>query len=92
MIHELVHESCVETLPVCATCAYQIYCGADPIRYYVESGSISGCRPTSAFCKKNKAIFDYLFKLLEDADDDTLNVFWSWITHRRLGEICFEGI
>lgn len=92
IIHELVHESCLETLPVCATCAYQLYCGADPIRYYVESGNISGQRPESAFCRKNVAIFDYIFMLLEEADDETINVFWSWITHRGLKEIKLEDI
>ena len=91
LIRELVRESCVEVMPACATCAYQIYCGADPIRYYVECGDIAGRRPESGFCKKNMAIFDYLFELLENADDETIDIFWSWITRRGLREIRLEN-
>jgi len=91
LIHELIYNSCVETLPSCASCLYQIYCGADPIRYYVESGNIIGQRSGSNFCKKNKAIFDYIFELLEEADEEVLNVFWSWITNRKLKAIKFEN-
>lgn len=91
LIRELVRESCVEVMPACATCAYQIYCGADPIRYYVECGDIAGCRPESGFCKKNMAIFDYLFELLENADDETIDIFWSWLTRRGLREIRLEN-
>lgn len=91
IIHELVHESCVEVMPACATCVYQIYCGADPIRYYVECGDITGRRPESEFCTKNRAIFDHLFELLENADEETLNVFWSWVNRRGLREICLEN-
>lgn len=91
LIRELVRESCVEVMPTCATCAYQIYCGADPIRYYVECGDIAGRRPESGFCKKNMAIFDYLFELLENADDETIDIFWSWITRRGLREIRLEN-
>lgn len=87
IIHEIVNKSCVEALPACATCAYQLYCGADPIRYYVESGSIEGKRPESGFCRKNKAIFDYLFELIEQDNEDVMNVFWAWATYRGLGEV-----
>ncbi|WP_307755735.1 His-Xaa-Ser system radical SAM maturase HxsB [uncultured Cloacibacillus sp.] len=90
LIHELVRDSCVEVMPACATCVYQIYCGADPIRYYVECGDITGRRPESGFCKKNMAIFDYLFELLENADDKTIDIFWSWATRRGLKEIRLE--
>lgn len=91
VIHELVRESCVEILSGCSSCVYHLYCGADPIRYYSESGSISGRRPESAFCKKNMAIFDFIFDMLKDSDDDILDVFWSWITHRGLEEIKLES-
>lgn len=90
VINNLVHESCLETLTSCATCVYQLYCGADPIRYYVECGDLRGRRPNSSFCRKNMAIFDYIFSLINKADEDTLNVFWSWITRKSLEDIRLE--
>ncbi len=87
MIHRIVENSCVETLPGCASCAFQMYCGADPIRNYVETGDIVGQRPTSDFCKKNMGIIEYLFEKLKTNDDGVLDVFFSWVTKRRLEEI-----
>lgn len=84
---EITSNSCVETLPGCASCVFQIYCGADPIRNYAEQGEIVGHRPTSMFCKKNKAIFEYLFGLFRDNNEDVIDVFWSWITRRPLQDI-----
>lgn len=79
ILRELVRESCVETLPLCSDCPYQIYCGADPIRYYVECGDIRGIRPESEFCRKNRGILDYLFKKILENDEKTMDIFWSWI-------------
>ncbi len=79
LAQEIVKASCVECLPECATCAYQLYCGADPVRYYVEDKTLEGHRPESNFCKKNKGILDYIFYLLS-LDDERINkTFLSWI-------------
>lgn len=86
-LRELTSASCVETLPGCAWCAYHLYCGGDPIRNYVECGDIVGHRPTSEFCRKNKAIFDHLFKLIREDNSDVMDVFWSWIANRGLEEV-----
>ncbi|MEO0250229.1 MAG: His-Xaa-Ser system radical SAM maturase HxsB, partial [candidate division WOR-3 bacterium] len=86
-LRQLTAVSCLETLPECAWCAYQPYCGADPIRNYVESGDVIGHRPTSDFCKKNKAIFDHLFGLIRKNDSEVMDIFWSWVTNRPLDAI-----
>jgi len=67
-----------ESLPGCSECAFQIYCGADPVRNYVTQGNMTGFRPTNAFCKKNKEIIRFLFDLISE---NTIieKVFWSWI-------------
>jgi len=83
-LRDLVSSSCVESLPGCAWCAYNLYCGSDPIRYFVECGDVVGHRPTSEFCMRNTGILDYLFEMLEDDDNATRDVFWSWLTNRGL--------
>jgi len=84
VLHEIVRESCVEMMPLCAGCVYQPYCGADPVRYYVECGDIRGRRPESEFCAKNMGILDYLFEKLIEDDEKVIDVFWSWIQREGL--------
>ncbi|MEW6366699.1 MAG: His-Xaa-Ser system radical SAM maturase HxsB [Acidobacteriota bacterium] len=86
-VRELTYNSCVETLPGCAWCAYQLYCGADPVRYYTEHGDFVGHRPTSDFCKKNMAILDHLFSLIRSGDEEIQDVLWSWLTNRSYAEV-----
>lgn len=92
VLREIVSKSIVEIMPGCSTCMYKTYCGADPIRNYLEYGDLIGKRPGSSFCEKNMAIFDILFKKLKENDSDTLDVFWAWITRRPLKEVRLEGI
>lgn len=81
-IIQLLKKSCLECLPVCSRCAFQNYCGVDPVRNYVEQGDIIGNRMLSTLCKMNMAIFRYLFKLIKENNRATMDVLWSWITHR----------
>ena len=71
-------------MPPCANCVFSPYCGADPVRNYVETKDIMGDRLNSSFCKKNKAIFEYLFEIICQNDAETMNIFWSWITGRNI--------
>jgi len=83
-IRSLIKNSCLECLPVCSHCAFQSYCGADPVRNYVEQGDIVGNRMVSEMCKKNMGIIQHLLELIEKNDKDINSVFWSWITKRPL--------
>jgi len=87
LIHRLVRDSCVETLPGCASCVFQMYCGADPVRNYAETEDIVGHRPTSEFCKKNMGIIKYLFEMIKENNDNVMDVFFSWMTKRSLEEM-----
>ncbi|MFN4246718.1 MAG: His-Xaa-Ser system radical SAM maturase HxsB [Flavipsychrobacter sp.] len=70
-----------ETLPGCSECAFQGYCGSDPVFNYATQGSLVGFRPTSAFCQKNMEIIRYLFELM-DSDKRIEKIFKSWIVGR----------
>ena len=71
--------SCVETLPGCSDCAFQSYCGADPVFHHATQGDIFGHRPTSNHCKKNMEIIQHLFEYIESGDEQILKIFLSWI-------------
>ncbi len=78
-LHNIISNACNECLPGCATCVFQPYCGADPVRNMSEQNDMVGFRPTNEMCKKTKAIIRYLFELIKQNDPETINVFWSWI-------------
>lgn len=42
-----------------------------------------GFRPTSNFCRKHKAIIEYIFELLTERREEVLPIFKSWITGTR---------
>ncbi|MGE4552302.1 MAG: His-Xaa-Ser system radical SAM maturase HxsB [Desulfovibrionaceae bacterium] len=86
-LRHLVSNSCVETLPGCADCAYSIYCGADPVRNYLEVRDIVGHRPTSGLCRIHKGLFNHLFRTIRRADENVLDLFWAWATGRDLAEV-----
>lgn len=90
VIRNIVVNSCVETMPICSECVYQQYCGADPMRNYLETKDVMGDRLKSGFCKKNKAILDYLFKLILEDNPQVMDVFWSWVTRRRYKDVSLE--
>jgi len=77
----------LETLPECCDCAFLPYCGADPVRNYLEQKDIIGNKMNSTSCQKNRLILDYLFKLIKEDNENIIDIFWSWITYRTLKEI-----
>jgi MoaA/NifB/PqqE/SkfB family radical SAM enzyme len=91
IINEIVRNSCTEILPSCCSCAFQIYCGADPMRNYVEQGDIVGHRPTSNFCRKNKNIIKWLLEKIKEDNEKVLDVFWSWVTNSPIKRQCYEA-
>jgi len=65
------------SVPMCSECAFEPYCGADPVFHYATQGDVVGHKPTSRFCARNMAIFRHLIKLMEH--DDTRRILLSWV-------------
>ncbi len=61
----------------CSDCAFNIYCGADPVRNYITTKDLEGFRPNSDFCKKNKAIIKLLIKKAQD--EEIFYIFQQWV-------------
>ncbi|MEP7108678.1 MAG: His-Xaa-Ser system radical SAM maturase HxsB [Ferruginibacter sp.] len=70
-----------EGLAGCSECAFQQYCGADPVHNWATQGDMYGYRPTSNFCKKNMEIIRYLFELME-SDLRIKRIFERWVKQR----------
>jgi uncharacterized protein len=63
--------------PMCSTCAFEPYCGADPVYHHATQGDYVGRKPLSGFCNRNMAIFKGLITRME-SDDYTRRLFTRW--------------
>ena len=79
-----------ECLAGCSECPFVPYCGSDPVRHYATQRDAYGNRATSDFCKKYSLIFEHLFELLSQCDQETEQILWSWIRETSLEEIRLE--
>ena len=75
---EPLEQSISDCVPMCSECAYQPYCGSDPVFHHATVRDYVGNKATSDFCKKNMSILDHLVKLL-DEDPERRRVVQSWI-------------
>lgn len=78
VVRTMCTASCLEGLPGCSECVFKPYCGVCPIYNYFEQGNIFGQMPNNQRCLISKAIFDYLFKKLEDPK--AKKVFEDWVS------------
>lgn len=80
---EIAQVWAVETLAGCSDCAFQSYCGADPVRNYSTQGDAYGYRPASLLCKKHMAVIEHIFSLLIERKEEVLPIFMNWIIQTR---------
>jgi His-Xaa-Ser system radical SAM maturase HxsB len=73
-----VEQTILESVPMCSDCAFQNYCGADPVFHHATQGDVVGHKPTSQFCQRQMAIFEELVALMQD-DPETKIIFRSWV-------------
>ena len=81
-MRSLISSSCLEVLPQCCQCAFQSFCGADPVRNYSEQGDILGKPSKSDTCKRNKRVIRRLLEFIHEKDRRIDDVLWSWIARR----------
>jgi His-Xaa-Ser system radical SAM maturase HxsB len=63
--------------PMCSDCAFEPLCGADPTFHHATQDDYVGRKPTSAFHRRNSAIFRLLLERYEN-DPHARTVFESW--------------
>ncbi len=80
--YELAEVWTNENLPGCSECAFQAYCGSDPIHNKATQGDLWGYRPTSTFCQRNMEVIRYLIELMEN-DKKIRKIFERWVYGNR---------
>ena len=74
-------ESFAMSAPMCSDCAYETYCGSDPVFHYGIYKDFNGRKPESEFCRRNMSTFQYLIMRME-ADPFVKNLFLGWARHQ----------
>lgn len=72
-----IEESMTVSAPMCSDCAFEPYCGAEPVFHHATQGDFLGRKPTSTFCYRNMALFRHLIQLME-GDREVRHLFRSW--------------
>lgn len=75
---ESIGESQLISSPICATCAFQAYCGNDLVYNYNTNGKLTGYKPYSFICQRTKAVIGHILDLLADPEANT--ILESWLT------------
>jgi His-Xaa-Ser system radical SAM maturase HxsB len=77
---DILASTMTECTPMCSDCAFEPFCGTDPLFHHATQGDIVGYRPTSAFCRRNMFVFKLLVSLLEDgAETRHLLTRWAYL-------------
>jgi His-Xaa-Ser system radical SAM maturase HxsB len=83
----LASASCNQSLCGCSDCAFQLYCGADPIFNHATQGDVFGHRPSSGFCHRNMEVIKHLFELISTEDPEIMRIFLAWVQTCRLKDL-----
>lgn len=70
-------ESIALSAPMCVTCAFEPYCGADPVFHHATSGNFLGHKALSAFCRRNIGVFTLLLRKMRE-DPYTRDLMRRW--------------
>ncbi|RUV37514.1 His-Xaa-Ser system radical SAM maturase HxsB [Mesorhizobium sp. M7A.F.Ca.MR.148.00.0.0] len=72
-----IEQSFAGSAPMCADCAYEPFCGSDPVFHTATQGDFVGLKTRSGFCNRNMSIFKRLIDLME-RDVTARELFLSW--------------
>jgi uncharacterized protein len=72
-----LEQSFTLSAPMCSDCAFEPYCGSDPVFHHATTGDFLGRKPTSDFCRRNMHIFKLLLDRYE-RDRHARTVFDRW--------------
>jgi His-Xaa-Ser system radical SAM maturase HxsB len=74
---QALEDSFTLSAPMCSECAFEPFCGADPVYAHAVHGDVVGRKPSSDFCRRNMAIFRRLITMME-SNSATKEIFRNW--------------
>lgn len=74
---QAVDETFAFSVPMCTDCAFEPWCGADPVFHWRQHQDMVGRKPESEFCQRNMHIFRGLISRIEN-DPFVRRLFTQW--------------
>lgn len=62
---EPLERSFSSSVPMCADCACEPYCGSEPVYHHATQGDFVGFKPLSGFCERNMHVIRRLIGIIE---------------------------
>ena len=61
-----LEDSFAGSAPMCSWCAFEPYCGSDPVFHHATQSDFVGKKPLSAFCNRNMSLFKGLIERMSN--------------------------
>lgn len=72
-----LEDSFTSSIPMCSDCAFEQWCGADPVFHHAIYGDILGRKPESEFCKRTMGVVKHLLEVMR-TDKEAKKIFIRW--------------
>ncbi|WP_408596488.1 His-Xaa-Ser system radical SAM maturase HxsB [Limnohabitans sp.] len=70
-------DSFTMSAPMCSDCAFEPWCGAEPVFHHAIFGDVLGRKPESEFCKRIMGVVRHLLKKMQ-TDPEAKEIFMRW--------------
>lgn len=78
IMQRIVRASLVSQVPGCVECAFNSYCGPDPVGAQGQFQNMEAPVFWTDHCRRHLWLFDFFFRRLRDADETFLDLAHSW--------------
>jgi uncharacterized protein len=72
-----LEDSFTLSAPMCSDCAFEPWCGADPVFHHAMHGDVLGRKPESEFCKRIMGVVKLLLERMK-SDPQANTIFMEW--------------
>jgi len=72
-----LEDSFTLSAPMCSDCAFEPWCGADPVYHHAMHGDVLGRKPESEFCKRIMGVVKLLLERMK-SDPQVKTIFMRW--------------
>jgi uncharacterized protein len=72
-----LEDSFTMSAPMCSDCAFEPWCGAEPVFHHAIFGDVLGRKPESEFCKRIMGVVRHLLKKMQ-TDPEAKEIFMRW--------------
>lgn len=73
-----LEDSFTLSAPMCSDCAFEPWCGADPVFHHAVFGDVLGRKPESDFCRRTMGAVQYLLEKMRN-DETARRIFRNWV-------------